>query len=137
MNDDLFAGVGKSAKVDHVAVEVAFGQLEKVAVLFEKLGYEVDPMRLAQGKWGMGMFMIKDDSITIQLIDANDTTPVAPGGNHLAIRVDDPLAAAVSIGMWLNTVVYKLPIFKHAAGGKIFVYLPSLLTMPIELVPAE
>lgn len=135
MSDILFEGVGKHARVEHVAVQTAFGKLQLAAAFFERLGYEIDRIRMVQSsKWGVAVFMTKNGSIPVQLTDANNTNPVAPGENHLAIMVADPSMVSFRIQQWAEEGNMTARV-ERVPGGKIFVYLSEVLTMPIELVP--
>jgi hypothetical protein len=134
---DLFAGVDKNTKVDHIAIHVAFGMLIAATTLFKKLGYKVHPTRKAEGAWGKAIFMVKKGSIPIQLTDSSKdlNSEVWVGDNHVAIVVNDPLVMAKQIQLWAFRGNQEAN-YEDVSGGKYFVYLPTILTMPIELVPA-
>jgi len=132
----LFDGVGKNAHVDHVAVQTAFGMMIAAKMLFIQLGYEVHPTRKAEGAWGKAIFMVKKGSIPIQLTDSNSTFPVAVEENHLAIIVDDPATVAMQIYAWAQHGGVEVAQPESVPGGKVFISVTGIITMPIELVPA-
>ncbi len=133
-DNDLFDGVGQYATVHHVAVQTTFGMMIAATTLFRKLGYTVDPDHKAEGSWGKAIFLVKDGSATIQLTDSVDCSPTIIGENHLAILVDDPFTAAMSIKEWTH-FGGVLASIEEVPGGKYFVYAPGVITLPIELVP--
>jgi len=137
MNDFLFAGVGNKSHVDHAAIHTAFSMLTFAVALFEKLGYTVHPTRKAEGDWGRAIFLVKKGSIPIQLTDsAKDLdSEVWPGENHVAIMVDDPLEVARQIQLWALRQDLRVT-YESVPGGKYFVNVFDVITMPIELVPA-
>jgi len=132
--DDLFDGVGNSVAVDHVAIHVAFGMLIAATTLFKKLGYTVHPTRKASGDWGKAIFMVKDGSVSIQLTDSANETVIPMNENHFGLTVDEPLTVASAIQEWARRGGVEAE-FESVPGGKYFVTIPRILTMPIELVP--
>lgn len=133
--DDVpFEGVGNNACIDHVAVQTAFGMMIAATTLFRKLGYIVHPDRKAEGTWGKAIFMVKDGSIPIQLTDSSNDSPIPNSENHFGIMVDDPWGVAYEIQEWahlggVSATPEKVP------GGKYFISIPQIITIPIELVP--
>lgn len=134
-DNDLFEGVGEYATVDHIAVQTASGMLIAATTLFRKLGYRVDPNHKAEGPWGKAIFLVKDDSIDIQLTDSIDTSSVSSGENHIAITVDDPGTVAFYIREWAHLGGVSGVSIEKVPGGKYFVSIPGIITLPIELVP--
>ena len=135
-DDEVFEGVGPASSVDHVAVQTAFGMLIAATTLFKKLGFTVHPTRMAGGSWGKAIFMIKDGSLPIQLTDSSDPAPVSAGENHFGITVQAPLAVALAIKAWAQFGRVSAE-WEAVPGGKYFVTIPAILTMPIELVPSQ
>lgn len=133
-DDTLFEGVGTFSAVDHVAVQTAFGMLIAATTLFKKLGYSVHPTRKAEGEWGKAIFLTKVNSIPIQLTDLSNDSPIPVSENHLAIMVDYPQGASLSIQEWAHRGGVSATI-EEVPGGKFFVSLPEIITIPIELVP--
>lgn len=135
-NEKLFEGVGKTAKIDHVAVQTAFGMLIAATTLFKRLGYEVHPTRKAEGQWGKAIFMVKEGSISIQLTDSSAEELIRPSDNHIGIMVDDPLTVSTNIVNWVRRGGISVDEPESVAGGKYFVWIPEIVTQMIELVPA-
>lgn len=134
MADGLFEGVGKCAHVDHVAVQTVYGRLDEATLLFVKLGYRVHPFRKARGVWGKAIFLVKDGSIPIQLTDSSAGLSIPICENHFAVVVDDPFTVSFRIRDWTRHGGVSAEA-EEISGGKYFVFLPEVLTMPIELVP--
>jgi len=132
--DTLFDGVGKNATVDHVAVQTAFGMMIAATNLFRKLGYTVHPDRKAEGTWGKAIFLVKDGSIPIQLTDSSNDSPISSSENHFGIMVDNPMLLAYSIQNWAHFGGVSATI-EEVPGGKYFVSIPEVITIPIELIP--
>ncbi len=133
-DNDLFEWVGQNVTIDHVAVQTAFGMLIAATTLFKKLGYIVDSNHKAQGEWGKAIFLTKVNSISIQLTDSSNDSPIPASENHLAIMVDYPQGASLSIQEWAHRGGVSATI-EEVPGGKFFVSLPEIITIPIELVP--
>jgi len=134
-NNDLFEGVGKSVKVDHVAVQTAFGMMIAAKRIFEKLGFAVHPTRKAEGDWGKAVFMVREGSVSIQVTDSSNETKIVAGENHVGIMVDEPNEVSLAMYAWARRGGLSAEI-EEVPGGKYFVSIPEILTMPIELVPS-
>jgi len=135
-NNDLFEGVGDNSSVEHAAIQTAYGMIIPAKEIFRKLGFLVHPTRKAEGDWGKAVFMIKDGSISIQITDSTDETKIVAGENHIGIMVEDPKAVSLAMYTWVRRGGLSAEI-EEVPGGKYFVSIPEILTMPIELVPCS
>lgn len=133
-NHSVLPGVGGQARVDHVCIQAGNGMLIGATTLFVKLGYIEDIDRRKSGDWGEARFLEKPGSIPVQLTRSSDETTIAAGENHVAIAVENPYEAAVSLVKWLNWAgVDDTAIEEY--GRNYFVMVPVLLVQPLEFVP--
>ena len=136
MNDALFDGVGLNSYVDHVCIQVAHGMLIGATTFFERLGFVENKERRIQGSWGSARFLSKDGSIPIQLTESSNLDNPRSVETHIAVAVEDPHTVVSDITDWLHRGGEGEGFEIELAGqDNIFVYIPRLLTVPIEFVP--
>ncbi len=132
-NFSVLPGVGQ-AHVDHVCIQVGPDMIIAATCLFTKLGYVENQPRRKNGEWGEARFMEKLGSIPVQLTLSTDMTVILPGENHVAIAVENPYKAAMSLVEWLNWAGIKDTVVEDY-DEKYFVSIPTILVEPLEFVP--
>jgi len=122
--------------LDHFAISVRPGQLSRAVELFVELfGWEEDENAAVGRSWGEARFVSPPGGgVRLQLTEPAVTDGKMLPTVHPAFQVDDPALVAEVMVHWaypggLKGRCEKLP------GGKWFVYLTTIFTVAIELVP--
>jgi hypothetical protein len=143
-------------QLDHTVVPVKTGMMSHAISFFKEFGYDVNfEMRpWVKGDWGFAYFVTNLSFDTLQLTEPSDQGRITDlvqtkqlydifEGKlpwvHVAFRCDIENTVA-AINAW--TDVRKRPFgiysqFEPVPGGKIFVSIPAIFWIDIELVPVR
>lgn len=132
----LFPGVGVYANVDHVCLETTFLRFQTAILFLRKFGYELGTRTQEESCGLLSATMVKEGCVSIQLRESTKLLQVLSNENNIGVLVDDPEKVWRSIFRWTHENRLSMEMEK-GSKGVIFVSIPEIVNLVIELVPTD
>lgn len=130
----MFPGVGIYANVDHVCLETTFLKFQTAILFLRKFGYELGTRTQEESCGLLSATMVKEGCVSIQLRESTKLLQVLSNENNIGVLVDDPERVWRSIFRWTHENRLSMEMEK-GSKGVIFVSIPEIVNLVIELVP--